>query len=441
MSASTQAIATAAPVAETQRIDTIDILRGFALLGILLMNIPGFSMADYSFEAFKNDPGTFNFWLYQFIGIFFEGKMRAMFGMVFGAGVLLFIANKGAKGASVHALYYRRMFWLLLFGLIHAHLILWIGEILYLYAVCGMILYLFRNVAAKYLVWAVPIVAIASFVAGTIQYQNIRAKRIAYVEATTAQGQNQTLSAAQTKALKEWREIEKTMIPNREDAKENTRKMKSDYGTVAGYLRPIAFDIQTKYLPFEVWDSLALMLLGLALFKWGFLTGSWSTKDYWTVLKIGYGLGLPLVMYSNYYAFHHFSTLEANLARMEQVPINWINLIYPFQRILLVMGHAAALILIAKSGVAQGLCRRLAAVGRMALSNYISHSIICTLFFFGYGLNYYAELEFYQIYFVVLVIWAIQLIISPIWLKYFLFGPLEWLWRSLTYWKLQPMKR
>ncbi len=441
MSATTQAIATAAPVAETQRIDTIDILRGFALLGILLMNIPGFSMADYSFEAFKNAPGTFNFWLYQFIGIFFEGKMRAMFGMVFGAGVLLFIANKGTKGASVHALYYRRMFWLLLFGLIHAHLILWIGEILYLYAVCGMILYLFRNVAAKYLVWAVPIVAIASFVAGTIQYQGVRAKRIAYVEASTAQSQNQTLSAAQTKALKEWREIEKTMIPNREDAKENARKMKSDYGTVASYLRPIAFDIQTKYLPFEVWDSLALMLLGLALFKWGFLTGSWSTKDYWTVLKIGYGLGLPLVLYAQYYSFHHFSTLEANLARMEQVPINWINLIYPFQRILLVMGHAAALILIAKSGVAQGLCRRLAAVGRMALSNYISHSLICTLFFFGYGLNYYAELEFYQIYFVVLVIWAIQLIVSPIWLKYFLFGPLEWLWRSLTYWKLQPMKR
>jgi hypothetical protein len=131
----------------------------------------------------------------------------------------------------------------------------------------------------------------------------------------------------------------------------------------------------------------------------------------------------------------------SNLARMEQMSINWVELIYPFQRILLVLGHASALILLAKSGAAQGLCRRLAAVGRMALSNYISHSIICTLFFFGYGLNYYAELEFYQIYFVVLVIWAIQLIVSPIWLKYFLFGPLEWLWRSLTYWKLQPMKR
>lgn len=431
----------AAPVPETSRISLIDMLRGFALLGILMMNIPGFSMADYSFEAFKNDPDSFNFWLYQFIGVFFEGKMRAMFGMVFGAGVLLFVANKSGKGTSVHWLYYRRMFWLLIFGLIHSHLILWIGEILYLYAVCGMILYLFRNVPPRYLVWAVPIVAVASFVAGTIQYQDIREKRIAYSEATKAKSENKTLTATQTKALTEWREIEKTMIPNREDAKANTKKMKSDYSTVAGYLRPIALDIQTKYLPFEIWDSLALMLLGLALFKWGFLTGAWSNKEYWTVAKIGYGFGLPLVIYSNYYAFHHFSTLEANLARMEEVPINWVNLIYPFQRILLVMAHAAALILLYKSGVIQGLMSRLVAVGRMAFTNYISHSVICTLFFFGYGLNYYAELAFYQIYIVVLAIWAFQLIISPIWLKYFLFGPLEWLWRSLTYWKVQPLKR
>jgi len=430
-----------APVAENNRIKTLDMLRGFALLGILLMNIAGFSMPDHSFEKFSNDPGSINFWVFQIIGTLFEGKMRAMFGMVFGAGVLLFIANKGAKGSPVHALYYRRMFWLLLFGLIHAHLILWIGEILYLYAVCGMILYLFRNVAAKYLVWAVPLVAVVSFVAGTIQYQEIRAKRIAYVEATTAKSQNLPLTDAQTNALTEWREVEKTMIPNREDAKANTAKMKSDYSTVAGYLRPLAFDFQTKYLAIEVWDSLALMLLGLALFKWGFLTGSWSNQDYWKVIKIGYGLGLPLVLFANYYYFLHFTTLEANLARMEQVPIDWIDLIYPFQRILLVMAHAAALILLFKSGFARNLFNRLAAVGQMAFTNYITHSVICTLFFFGYGLNYYGELEFYQIYYVVLAIWVFQLIVSPIWLKHFRFGPLEWLWRSLTYWKWQPFKR
>ena len=166
------------------------------------------------------------------------------------------------------------------------------------------------------------------------------------------------------------------------------------------------------------------MLLGLALFKWGFLTGNWSNDDYWKVLKIGYGIGLPLVMYSFYYGFQNFSTLEANLARMERVPINWVNLIYPFQRILLVMAHASALILLYKSGKIQGLFRRLEAVGQMAFTNYITHSVICTLFFFGYGLNYFAEFEFYQIYFVAFAIWTFQLIISPIWLRHFYFGPL-----------------
>jgi uncharacterized protein len=428
------------PVSETSRLKVIDALRGVALLGILLMNIPGFSMPNYSFEAFKNDPSNVNFWVYAVISIFFEGKMRALFGMVFGAGVLLFIANKG-KGKSTHALFYRRMFWLVLFGLVHAHLILWIGDILYLYGICGMILYLFRNVKPKYLVMGIPLVAIMDFTGSTIFYKDIRAKRLEYVDAVKAKSANQTLTDDQTKALTEWREIEKTMIPSREDAKENTEKMKSDYATVASYLRPLAFEGQTKYLLLSLWDSLALMLLGLALYKWGFVTGSWANKDYWKVIAIGYGIGIPLVLYSFYYNFTHYSTLEANLARMEVTPMEWTGLIYPFQRILIVMGHAASIILLYKSGLVQGLFKRLEAVGQMAFTNYITHSIICTLFFFGYGFNYFGELEYYQIYYVALAIWIFQLIISPIWLKHFRFGPLEWLWRSLTYWKVQPMKR
>jgi uncharacterized protein len=183
------------------------------------------------------------------------------------------------------------------------------------------------------------------------------------------------------------------------------------------------------------------MLLGLALFKWGFLTGNWSRPDYWKVVWIGYGIGLPLVMYSFYYGYLHFPNLEANLRYMEEVPIDWIDLIYPFQRILLVMAHVAALVLLYQSNVMRGLFRRLETVGQMAFTNYIMHSVICTLFFFGYGLNFYARLDFYQIFFVVGFIWVLQLIVSPIWLRAFYFGPLEWLWRSLTYWRIQPMRR
>jgi uncharacterized protein len=433
--------AAAAPVAEVSRVRLIDALRGAALLGILLMNIPGFAMPDYWWESFNTDPSQFNFWLSNFINVFFEGKMRAMFGMMFGAGVLLFVSAKEQAGTPARGLYYRRMLWLILFGLIHAHLILWIGDILYLYGVCGLLLYLFRNVKPAYLVMALPLVAVVDFTAGALHHSSIRAKRIAYVEAAKAQAQNKSLTDAQTKALSEWRELEKSLIPNREDAKANTAKMKSGYGAVASHLRPLAFQFQTKFLPIWMWDSLALMLLGLALLEWGFLAGNWTAQSYWKVVKIGYGIGLPLVIYSCYYGFKNFSTLEANLARMERVPIEWTGLIYPFQRILIVLAHAAALILMYKSGFARGFFHRLEAVGRMAFTNYITHSAICTLFFFGYGLNYFAELQFYQLYYLVVSIWILQLIVSPIWLRHFYFGPLEWLWRSLTYWRIQPMKR
>ena len=249
------------------------------------------------------------------------------------------------------------------------------------------------------------------------------------------------MTEEQNKALEEWREIEKSIIPNREDVKENTRKMKSDYASVASVVRPLAFKMETMFLPIVIWDSLALMLLGLALYRWGFLSGQWSNRAYWKTMIIGYGIGLPLVIYSHYHSYLHSPNLEAVLQRVEKIPIQWVGLIYPFQRILLVMAHVAAIVMLYKSGFFQGLFRRLEAVGQMAFTNYVMHSVICTLIFFGYGLNYYGELEFYQLFYVVLGIWIFQLIASPLWLRYFLYGPLEWMWRSLTYWRWQPFRR
>src|SRR5437899_4038415 len=197
----------AAPVSETQRLKLIDALRGVALLGILLMNIPGFAMPNYFSESFRSDPTNVNFWVNAVISVVFGAEMRSLFGMVFGAGVLLFVSKKEQTGKPVTGLFYRRMFWLVLFGLIHAHLILWIGDILYLYGVCGMLVYLLRNVNPKYLVLGVPIVAVLDFTAGTLFYQDVRADRIAYVDARKAESEGQTLTSAQVDALARWREI------------------------------------------------------------------------------------------------------------------------------------------------------------------------------------------------------------------------------------------
>jgi uncharacterized protein len=431
----------AAPVSDKERLKLIDALRGVALLGILLMNIPGFAMPDYFSESFKSNPANVNFWVSAVISVGFEGKMRALFGMIFGAGVLLFVSKKEQAGRSVTGLFYRRMFWLILFGLIHAHFILWIGDILYLYGFCGMVVYLCRKVKPIHLVLGVPLVAVFDFTAGTLFYQHIRDRRIAYVEASAAAAENKPLTESQKDALAQWREIEKTLIPNREDARENTRKMKSDYATVASHLRPLAWKIETLFLPIEIWDSLALMFLGMALYQWGFLSGQWSNRDYAKVAAIGYGIGLPLAIYGFYHSYRYSPNLETILHRMELVSIEWVRLIYPFQRIFLVMAHVATIILVYTSKYAQPLFRRLEAVGQIALSNYIMQSVICTLFFFGYGLNRFAELEYYQIYFVVLAVWIVQLLVSPLWLRFFLFGPLEWVWRSLTYWRTQPFIR
>src|SRR4029077_3571308 len=167
---------------------------------------------EYFAEAFKSDPTNVNFWVSAVISIVFEGKMRALFGMIFGAGVLLFVANKEKAGKSVTWLFYRRMLWLVLFGLIHAHLILWVGDILYLYGFCGMLVYLFRRVKPIFLVLGVPLVAVFDFTAGTLFYQHIRAKRIAYVEASAVAAEGKPLTEAQTDALAQWRELEKTLI-------------------------------------------------------------------------------------------------------------------------------------------------------------------------------------------------------------------------------------
>lgn len=396
----------AAPVAEGDRVRLIDALRGVALLGILLMNIPGFAMPNYFSEPFRADPGNVNFWVHEVVGVLFEGKMRALFGMIFGAGVLLFVSKKEKTGRPVTGLFYRRMLWLMAFGLIHAHLILWDGDILYLYGLCGMLVYLFRNVRPRYLVLGVPLVAVLDFGVGTLLYQYVREARIDYVEATTATAAGQELTPGQSRAVERWREIEKSALPNRADAEENTRKMKGDYATVASHVRWEALLMETLFVPYILWDSIALMLLGLALYRWGFLTGRWENRHYRLVMLIGYGVGLPLVIYSQYHDITTAPTLEAGLQRMEEVAIPWTNLIYPFQRILLVMAHVSAIVLLYKAGFVPGLFHRLEAVGQMAFTNYIMHSVICTLVFFGYGLNQFAEWQYYQLYFLVIGIWV-----------------------------------
>lgn len=429
------------PSVLVNRIDIIDIIRGVALLGILILNIPYFSMEEYYSEPWNQDTSNTNFWVHAVNIIFFEGKMRALFSMVFGAGIVLFTTNKEKAGKSATWLFYKRMIWLTLFGLAHAHLILWIGDILYFYGLIGMLAFLFRKMKPKYLAMGVPIVAVIGFVANTLFMQKIRGEYLDYKEAIALQEGGSELGEKELEAIVIWEETRKEMIPNKKEVVENTALMKGSYAEVASHIRPKAWDGQFKYLIFSIWDMLALMLLGIALYKWGFLTMKWTQAQYKKTVLIGYGVGLPLVIFSFIHNTVHFPNVETALKFFEEHPINWVALIYDFQRILIMMAHVALVIFLYQKGYFTRLMRGLRAVGQLAFSNYVMHSVICTLVFFGYGLNQYAEWEYYQLYYLVIGIWIIQLIVSPIWLKYFLFGPLEWLWRCLTYGRIQPFLR
>lgn len=431
----------AAPVAESERIEIVDIIRGVAVLGILLMNIPFFAMPERFAETWRADTSSPNFWVNAFNTILFEGKMRALFSAIFGAGIVLFTVGKEKSGRSATGLFYRRMFWLTLFGLAHAHLLLWMGDILYFYGLIGMLAYLLRRVAPRWLALGVPIVAVIGFVANAIFYQGMREKRLAWREAVTAQQAGRQLTPAQDSALVAWREVEKEFIPNSTEIAEHTALMKGSYGQVASFVRKKAADMEFKYLIFFMWDALALMLLGIALYRWGFLTLQWSTRDYARTAVIGYAVGLTAVTYSFVHGVVTTPNLAAALANMEREPIPWTGALYDVQRIALMMAHVSVIMLVYRAGWLRGLFARLRAVGQMAFTNYVMQSVICTLVFFGYGFNQFAEWEFYQLYYLVVGIWVLQLVVSPLWLRAFLFGPLEWLWRTLTYGARQPFVR
>ncbi|WP_066224902.1 DUF418 domain-containing protein [Formosa haliotis] len=432
------------PVKSKDRIITLDVLRGFAVLGILLMNIIGFGMlSNYDqYMNMINHPDSLNFWMYTGTTIFFEGKMRALFCMLFGAGIMLFVLQKSTLGKKgLTKLFYIRMFWLVVFGLIHAHLLLWSGDILYFYGVFGMIVYLFRNMKPKYKAIGIPIVAVIGFVVSVFFYQGFRDKRLNFVEAKAVIAANEKPTEAQLEAIKIWEKEETERLRPPVETERIVTAMQGTYSEVAAEVRPQAFEWQTKYIIGLLGDNVALMLLGMALLQWGFFSGKWTNKRYKIIALIGYGIGLPLVSYDFYQGILQTSSLELMLSNLENIKIPWYKLIYPVQRILLSMAHASVVILFVRSPYFKTLKHSLKAVGQMAFTNYILQTVLCTLFFFGYGLGYYNKLEFYQLFYVVLAVWVIELIVSPIWLKYYKFGPMEWLWRSLTYRKFQPMRR
>jgi uncharacterized protein len=182
------AINSPAPVAQADRIKTIDMIRGFALLGILLMNIPGFGFNwDGWYRVLHGPHNTKDYYTMATIFSFFDGTMRGLFSMLFGAGMILFTQNKKElpDGPSVAEFYYRRLLWLVLFGMFNAFILLWFGDILYFYGMCGMVLFLFRKTSPKWLLVLALVCMSVTMFKTQLRWNEPKEKRLAYLEAVT----------------------------------------------------------------------------------------------------------------------------------------------------------------------------------------------------------------------------------------------------------------
>ncbi len=439
----TAAINNPQPVLQTDRIKTIDMIRGFALLGILLMNIPGFGINwDAWFNILKGPHNTKDYYTMAAIMSFFDGTMRGLFSMLFGAGMILFTLNKKElpDGPSVAEFYYRRLLWLVVFGLFNAFILLWFGDILYFYGLCGMVLFVFRKTNPKWLLVLGFVCMSITMLKSQLQWNETREKRKAYTLAVKAEKDSIKLTDEQQAAKAEWTEIEsRTAAPDTTFTNRNLRKMQSGYGTIFTYWIPMNTDGEIWALYHQLfWDGLTMMFIGMALFGWGFFSNRLSTSTYAMWLLIGYGIGIPI----GWLAFKDGLLAQVNdfSGFVDRYRIQH-QLLYDVRRILLTIGHASLLLLIFRSRIVPWLMKALSKVGQMAFTNYLMQSIICTWFFYGYGFGFYNKLKFHELYYVVFSVWIFQLIFSSIWLRYYRFGPFEWLWRSLTYWKKQPMKK
>jgi len=426
---------TLTPVSTGDRIELVDILRGLALLGILMINIEYFAHPSpvLFYPPVSGGFEGLNLLFWKFTYIIFHQKMMGIFAMLFGAGLVLMFEKARKLGSDKFAgIWYRRMLWLGLFGIIHAYFI-WLGDILFPYAICGLILYPLRRLSARWLlIWGIIVFMIGvgiSFGTGHL-FEYMKKQKVVVAEAEAA-GETPPPMAAEM--ARNWDNILRDMVPTPEKVRPEIEARRGGYWEMTKYFFPITLASQTmSFIYYIIWRVLGTMLIGMALMKSGVFTGQKSFKFYAILMIIGYGLGLPLAGYgAGQLMAHGFDPAYSMRAGM----------LYDHMGGLFVsLAHVSLLIFIYRFGYMKWLTRRLAAVGRTAFSNYLFTSLVMGFIFYGIGLGLFARIEKFYLLFFVLGMWIIQLIISPLWLSRFRFGPLEWLWRTLTYKKAPSMK-
>ena len=405
------------PIAAADRIEALDVLRGFALLGILLMNIEGFAgplvgaLTGLDPALTGADKGVD-----AVIYVLVQGKFYTLFSLLFGMGFAVMSQRAEVARRPFAGLYWRRGLVLLGIGLLHA-LLIWAGDILVMYALVSFLLLAFRPAPQKWLPW----LAVGVYLLP-----------VAFMGAIGALG---SLMQLEPTAAAEWNKSMAELAAQMDELREGER---SAYAT-GTFLEATAQRFEDtgfmlSNLPMMGFSVLGMFLLG----SWFVKCGAMARPEQHPVLfgRLRW-LALPLglaAMLGSYALEPTMDFVTFTLTTAIAFALNAVG------SALMCLGYMAWVVRGLHSPPWERLLRWLAPAGRMALSNYLLQSLVCTLIFYGYGLGYFERLpRAWQVPFV-LVLFVVQVLLSHAWLKRYRFGPMEWLWRSLTYLKPQPMR-
>ncbi len=432
------------PLQQKERIQILDAIRGLALCGILILNMPGFSGPYQWYFNFSipGESGMLNKVVWYLQCFVFDGSFRALFSMLFGTSAILLLTRleKSQPGLRAAEIYYTRLIWLLIFGLFNAYVLLWAGDILYHYALCGLFLFPLRNRSPKFLIWlAVFFIAVLTFKEWNTRQEN-RHTREKGLAAMAIEARKDSLTEEQKEDLSKWKSrLDNQKIENqRKETDKDVKAMQNkSYAKVWTHRQPVIREMESTLTYDDLFfDALIFILIGMALYRLGVLTGELSWLWYALFVVIGYSTTGVYAWYMGHW------WQQANFDYLTFTDISPLSIsVYQWRRLATSMAHLGVLVLLWKSGAFGWLIKALANVGQMAFTNYLMQSVICTFIFHGYGLGYYGTIQRYEQIYYLVGVWVFQLIFSAVWLQYFRFGPLEWLWRSLTYWTKQPMRK
>lgn len=430
-----------APTGSTPRIDLLDVLRGIAILGILYINVPYMAAPVWQFTSGDMRGigwGTADKAAWAGVELLLAGTMRCLLEFLFGAGMMLMAKKAMAPEGpvAVSDLYYRRNLWLLGFGLIDVFVLLWPGDILHIYALAALFLFPFRRLAAKWLV-AIGLIWPLLFAIGIpdngLRGYVDRTELTAQVRASRAHGAAGLAPTAQEAAAVQRWQVLALRGHDPQTLRRESEEREAHAGRLAPYMKR-AWDLwglwTQQWLVWNVIEAFCTMMIGVALWKWGVIQGARSRGFYLGLMVLGYGFGLTA---------RGFGLAEM----LDPQPLArsiWIT--GEVARLSVGLGHVALINLLVRSPAGARLLAPFKAAGRMAFSLYFLQQLVgMWLLFSPWGLVSWGRLGWAAMAGIATVMIAGQLVLAAVWLRYFTSGPLEWVWRSLAYLRVQPLLR